>query len=482
MKRRLWFDACASLSLAVAFVACDGANARAQATAQQETTADVAVAPVAAKFDEYGKIGHCDWSARLDNFAVELQNRPDVTGYIIVFDETGKNSHASWRLKVSRHYLVNERGLDASRVVVVHGGHRDTEGGITELWIVPQGVEPPVAPSEADRYAAKDFSGKFDSYETKVDIYRETVEMGYTSESIARSEFADKLKAQPASVGYLVIRAAKNSAPGLWRRIARRDENILHKDHAVEAARLKSINGGYSDGEDANVELWILPKNAPPPAGVAETSERVSATAQTAVAFKLNTHDDVYMGNEIDSAEKQEAERWVLENLAEMLRADPRATGYIIARERDAPETTEEEGTTAAETLAASSPAAGAVPEPPQESNVETKAKETSVEAETTETPEVELSMKEVAESWKKTLSEKYGIASHRIIVVEGRPRGWATGRLTTWVVPEKAQPPDPLARDADEAEEAEEAVSDESAVELESASEAATSHVPPRR
>lgn len=172
----------------------------------------------------------------------------------------------------------------------------------------------------------------------------------------------------------------------------------------------------------------------------------------------------------------------MLENLAEMLRADTRATGYIIAREHAAPETTEEEETAAAETLAASSPATEAVPEPPQKSNAEAKAEETFVEAETTETPEVELSMKEVAESWKKTLSEKYGIASHRIVVVEGRPRDWATGRLTTWVVPEKAQPPDPLARDADEADDAEEAVSDESAVEPESASEAATSHVPPRR
>ena len=38
--------------------------------------------PVAALFDEFGAVGYCDLSARLDNFAILLQDNPRHHGYI----------------------------------------------------------------------------------------------------------------------------------------------------------------------------------------------------------------------------------------------------------------------------------------------------------------------------------------------------------------------------------------------------------------
>ena len=81
-----------------------------------------------------------------------------------------------------------------------------------------------------------------------------------------------------------------------------------------------------------------------------------------------------------------------------------------------------------------------------------------------------------MAESWKKILSEKHGIDARRIVVLEGKRTPWGNGRLTTWVVPEKAQPPDPLAREPEEIE-AEEAEENSGAP----SSDEVTSTAPPR-
>jgi hypothetical protein len=260
------------------------------------------------------------------------------------------------------------------------------------------------------------------------------IEMGSSTEEMSHTEFAEKLKQQPESVGYLVIRSSKNSSPGAWRRIARRDEHILSKDYGVEAARLKSIDGGPIDSEYAEVELWILPESAPPPAGRTQEPEK-----KPGAAFKLNTYEAYGSADGED-----EAERWVLENFAEMLRADQRATGYIIVREQAETEAVdgEEPATPSEESVVGAG-------ETPQVDGAE--AYREGDEAEETPT---EISSKEQAEGWKKILSEKYDIAAQRIIVLEGRRLLGGSGRLTTWVVPEKAQPPDPLARDKDEIEE----------------------------
>jgi hypothetical protein len=89
---------------------------------------------VARKFDEYGGIKGCDESARLDNFAIQLQNEPGSKGYIVASGPTGdysKQAHASFTVE----YLVNQRGIDNSRLFTVNAGEsRDWK---VQLWVVP---------------------------------------------------------------------------------------------------------------------------------------------------------------------------------------------------------------------------------------------------------------------------------------------------------------------------------------------------------
>lgn len=40
--------------------------------------------PIGSAFDSYGNLRGCDHSARLDNFAIQMQNTPEGYGYVVV--------------------------------------------------------------------------------------------------------------------------------------------------------------------------------------------------------------------------------------------------------------------------------------------------------------------------------------------------------------------------------------------------------------
>ncbi len=94
------------------------------------------------KFDEFAEVQRNDEKARLDNYAVELQNDPTATAYVIIYP--GKSSRPN---EVQKHtkkiveYLVNSRGIDAKRILTLTGQPKAEL--MIELWIAPQGAAPP---------------------------------------------------------------------------------------------------------------------------------------------------------------------------------------------------------------------------------------------------------------------------------------------------------------------------------------------------
>ena len=95
------------------------------------------------KFDEYYDIARDDEKARLDNYAIQLQSEPGAQGYIIVYpSRKAKSDEAQARATRISDYLINSRGIDASRFTITMGAARD--GWLFELWIVPQGAQAPV--------------------------------------------------------------------------------------------------------------------------------------------------------------------------------------------------------------------------------------------------------------------------------------------------------------------------------------------------
>jgi len=101
------------------------------------------------QFDTYGRIARNDEKARLDNFAIQLQNDPGAQGYIIAYGgRRGPAGEAQTRADFAKNYLVNSRGIDPGRIVTVDGGFR--EEATTELWLVPSGATPPTASPNVD--------------------------------------------------------------------------------------------------------------------------------------------------------------------------------------------------------------------------------------------------------------------------------------------------------------------------------------------
>ena len=100
--------------------------------------------PTPTQFDTYGVLPRNDEKARLDNFAIALQNDPTAQGYIITYGgRRGRAGEAATRGDFARNYLVNTRGIDPGRIVTIDGGFK--EEATTELWIVPSGATPPTA-------------------------------------------------------------------------------------------------------------------------------------------------------------------------------------------------------------------------------------------------------------------------------------------------------------------------------------------------
>jgi hypothetical protein len=94
------------------------------------------------KFDEYYDIARNDEKARLDNYAIQLQSEPGSQGYIIVYpSRRARANDAQARATRISDYLVNSRGIDASRFTITIAAPR--EDWLFELWIVPRGAALP---------------------------------------------------------------------------------------------------------------------------------------------------------------------------------------------------------------------------------------------------------------------------------------------------------------------------------------------------
>jgi hypothetical protein len=78
------------------------------------------------QFDSYGAISWEDEKAHLDNFAIALQHDPKSIGYIIVY--AGRRAcvgEAKDRARRAKKYVVETRGIQASRIKWIDGGYRE---------------------------------------------------------------------------------------------------------------------------------------------------------------------------------------------------------------------------------------------------------------------------------------------------------------------------------------------------------------------
>lgn len=214
----------------------------------------------ARKFDEFGDIYVTDIKARLDNFAIQLQQEPGTRGFIIIYrarrDLAGLNDRLAGRM---RDYLMNNRGISADRIVTINGGvaYCLTQ----ELWMVPIGAAPtPRSDALTNLFIDTDSAWKFDEYYFPLtEVYDE----GDESAGNSLEAFAEALRNYPKALAYIVAYpqhgAGRRSDPATTSaRMLKSMKGDLVSRYNIAASRIRLMNGGYR--KQRQIELWIVPR------------------------------------------------------------------------------------------------------------------------------------------------------------------------------------------------------------------------------
>lgn len=255
----------AALLFAASFSLCSAGSVFAQAGV-----------PGAQKYDEFGDVPLSDIGARLDNFANELQARPNAKGFVIAYRSRRDLPGLSGRLvNWMRELLINNRALPAERVIGVDGG---VAGCIVqELWIVPAGATPkPRGEAYHNEFEDTESTRKFDevSFHTPGNMpesYSQTVYLSLEG-------FANALRKHPRSGAHLIAyaghwidsweegsgkrrkwrRRVNADPPGTARRELASVKAALVKSYGIQASRIKVVDGGHRKW--SSMELWIVPR------------------------------------------------------------------------------------------------------------------------------------------------------------------------------------------------------------------------------
>lgn len=379
----------------------------------------------AVMFDEYGSVRGCDHSARLDNMAIEVQNNPNLEGYLVYY---GPESASERTLGYIKDYLIHTRGLGEERWKTIYAGpNSDASEPRIQLWLAPRGASPP----ELARYENKmeTFTGLFVQQERWDGVYFGEADggTGPPIPDVSLPTFIDMLKERKDTLAYIVAFSGTESAPGAWRRVAQLESDDL-QSNGVTSDRLRTIYGGSDKGtKRTNVQLWILPENAPPPMADAGPELPPTNTRQ------IGDFGDYELGDE-------RGERWAFKVLLDGLRTSEELRVCIIVR-------LEEEGV--AEELEKAE----------EETELEEAQQETPLVTDVTATPDEipepqRADFLKLVDKWKSELTDKYKIRHDRFIVLFTTPREGYGNSLETWIVPPGALLPDPDAEPAEETSE----------------------------
>ncbi len=264
-------------------------------------------------FDEFeaSSMSECDWGARLDNLAIELQNSPTQRAILIYYDGVDDSYMLVTQKYYLRYqdYLSNTRGIDASRFKFVEGGYRQQQ--IVELWLIPEDAPDPVptdtvappqrtgrtykynvsyiylpydgpeeiaedeaAPDE-DAAPAEDASvgeaapetlPQAEGLEADTSLFPEAADPGQETESAdqedelawASEDFAKAVKEQKDARACIIYYVESEDA-GLQKMQAAIDraKSRLVEKYGLKADDIITIYGGYRESD--SVELWVAP-------------------------------------------------------------------------------------------------------------------------------------------------------------------------------------------------------------------------------
>jgi hypothetical protein len=211
------------------------------------------------KLDEYGDLPTDDEAARLDLFADKLFKQRRLSGRIIAYCESQMERGLYLRrIHGIAKYLTYARGIEANRVAVIDGGYR--EQFVTELWLIPEGSNPPVpVPKSPQPSVSISSAYKFDEEcldcATAVDLYLYGLDEGLQF-------YAEALRRYPAARGLLIVRPDHDVSIRRALNEAHKAKGLLIKNYGIDADRVIVRSARSRKDGTAVVEMWVVPSGA----------------------------------------------------------------------------------------------------------------------------------------------------------------------------------------------------------------------------
>ena len=270
--------------------------------------------PAARKFDELGKSSHCDITARLDNFAIELEKNPASQGAIIAYGPEVEGLAVRY-LDLLKGYLVNARGLAEDRFTMIYGGRNNELTQLKfQLWIVPKGAaEPKPHKFETNVDTMRGLLAEWQASDDFGAVYEGEGEVGIPE--VPHAAFADILNVQKNAIGYVVVQAGEDLTPGAWRKVAQQEIDTL-KPYKIDESRIKMVLEGRQ--KETKVQLWVSPKDEPPPVADAGPEPPLDRA--------------VKVGDFYDYGLTERNQNAIFARLEELLRSDKNMRAFLVVR------------------------------------------------------------------------------------------------------------------------------------------------------
>lgn len=229
----------------------------------QESTAG------ARKFDDFGYMNHENYSARLDNIAIALQQEPTTQGYLIFHNGAKSLPGAAFRyVKRLQNYLVDPRGIERSRLVLLEGGRR--EDITIEFWISPTGSPAPTPDPTVSAEPIKTKSFLYDSYsfdchrlfQPKVKAPYYFDDCGYSGTSYENQSarldgFIKAISQTPGAKARLVVYSLSRDARRKVQSFIQQEKAYIVSHGSVNPSSIAV--GSKRARKYRSVELWVVP-------------------------------------------------------------------------------------------------------------------------------------------------------------------------------------------------------------------------------
>jgi hypothetical protein len=221
----------------------------------------------AKKFDEFGYMNHENYSARLDNIALALQNEPVSQGYFIFYN--GQKSLPGAALRYMRrlqNYMMNLRGVEPARMILLEGGRREEMA--VEFWISSPGSRAPIPTPMVSIQPIKTKSYLYDSYSFDCDpLFRPRVKAsdyfddcgyagsGYEDQAARLNGFIKAISQTPGATAHLRVDFLARDARRRVQKFIQQERSYLPRQGGLHAA---SIAVTSRRSTRRSVSLWVV--------------------------------------------------------------------------------------------------------------------------------------------------------------------------------------------------------------------------------